>query len=59
MKHLIIYTLILLIVIAFMLYKLIEGVINWLLVLTESPERLNSQLNIFSIERLILKRLKI
>lgn len=59
MKHLIIYPVLLLIAIGFMLYKLIEVFINWLLILTDVDDRLNSQLNIFHIERLMLKKLKI
>ena len=59
MKHLFIYTVILLIAVGFMLYKIIEQIINWLLVLVDLEDRLNSQLNIFEIERLMLKKLKI
>ncbi len=59
MKHLIIYTAIIPVVVSFILYKLVEAVINWIFSISDVDERLNYQLNIFSIERVMLKRLKI
>jgi len=59
MKHLLIYTAILLVVTGFIVYKLIEGIFNWICSISDSEERVNYQLNIFNIQRQMLKKLKL
>ncbi len=58
MKHLIIYTLIIPVVLGFITYKLVEVVINWIYSISDIEDRLNYQLNIFSLQRVMIKRLK-
>jgi hypothetical protein len=59
MKHLLIYTAILLVVSGFIIYKLIERIFNWVCSISNLEERVNYQLNIFNIERQMLKKLKL
>ena len=46
------------IILLFLIYKAIEGVINGIHELTNNEEKLYYQLNLFAIERIILKSLK-
>lgn len=57
MKHLIIYTTILLVVTGFIVYKMLEGIMNIIFNISDVDEKLDVQLNIFSIERVMLKRM--
>lgn len=58
MKHLIIYTVLIPVVIGFMIYKALEAMINVTLSISDIEERINYQLNIFSIERMMLQTIK-
>lgn len=55
MKHLIIYTAILIIVLGFVLYKAIEVIINMIFKTSDIDENWDVQLNIFKLERVMLK----
>lgn len=58
MKHLIIYSVLVFVVAGFIVYKMIEALINVLLDISNIKERIHYQLNIFSLERLMLKNIK-
>lgn len=58
MKHLIIYTVLIPVIIGFMIYKMVEALINVLLSISDIEERISYQLNIFSLERVMLKTFK-
>ncbi len=53
MKHLLIYLFLVPVVMAFMIYKIVEHVINFILSISDVEETLHYQLNIFGLERLI------
>lgn len=57
MKHLIIYTTILFIVTGFIIYKILEYIMNIIFNISDVDEKLDVQLNIFNIERVMLKRI--
>jgi hypothetical protein len=58
MKHLLIYTVLIPVIIGFMIYKAVEAMINVALSVSDIEERINYQLNIFSLERFILTTIK-
>lgn len=58
MKHLFIFTVLIPIVLGFMIYKAIEAIINVVFSISDIKKRVSYQLNIFSLERLILKIIK-
>lgn len=58
MKHILIYTLLLPVVLGFMIYKAIEAVINVILSISDIEEKLHIQLNIFGLQRQMLDGLK-
>lgn len=58
MKHLLIYTVLIPIIVGFIVYKMVEALINVLLNISDIEEKLNYQLNIFSLERVILTTIK-
>lgn len=58
MKHLFIYTLLIPVVIGFLIYKVVEAAINVCLHISDIEEKLNYQLNIFSLERTVLRTIK-
>ena len=58
MKHLIIYTVLLPVMVGFMIYKAVEAMINVVLNISDIEERINYQLNIFSLERMMLQTIK-
>ena len=58
MKHLIIYVCLIPVVVGFMIYKAVEAMINVILNISDIEERINYQLNIFSIERMVLQTIK-
>ncbi len=58
MKHLIIYTVLIPVVLGFMIYKAIEAMINVIFNISDIEERINYQLNIFSLERMMLQTIK-
>lgn len=58
MKHLLIYSLLMPVVLGFMIYKVIEAIINVLLSISDIEDKLHYQLNIFGLERTILKTIK-
>ncbi len=58
MKHLIIYTVLIPVIVAFMIYKAVEAMINVVLNISDIEERINYQLNVFSMERMMLQTIK-
>jgi len=58
MKHLLIYTVLIPVIVGFIVYKMVEALINVLLNISDIEEKLNYQLNIFSLERVILTTIK-
>jgi len=58
MKHLIIYTILIPVIVAFMIYKAVEAMINVVLNISDIEERINYQLNVFSMERMMLQTIK-
>jgi hypothetical protein len=58
MKKLFIYPVLITIMMSFMFYKTVERTLNWMYALTDSKQRVSYQLDIFSIERVMIRRLK-
>lgn len=58
MKHILIYTLLIPVVLGFMIYKIIEAIINVILSISDIEEKLHYQLNIFSLQRQMLDKFK-
>lgn len=58
MKHILIYTLLLPVVLGFMIYKAVEAIINVILSISDIEEKLHIQLNIFGLQRQMLDGLK-
>jgi hypothetical protein len=58
MKILLTYIIFSPIILLFLIYKAIEGIINGIHLLVDSEEKLFYQLNVFNLERLIIKSIQ-
>jgi uncharacterized protein YxeA len=58
MKHIIIFLILIIVVFLFMIYKLFEGIFNFFLYIGGVEERANKTLNIFQLQRTLLKKMK-